>query len=461
MSAASPPRPPDRSSAESARPGAAPLSVAERRELQQRFEKAWRMIQDPATAWNDAHALLLECVTADPASALYVDALLLNLRRFDHSRKRFWLGRWSRQSQVVTAALRRDWPQVLRRGPEVLGDDPRQLPILLALIDASHAQGFRESAWRYAEECLRLDERNQDVWRRCGRVLASKGWFDQAGLFWRRLLASYPADDEATRILASLVGERPVPGSDEPAGIAIDSDDQTRIREAATSLEACLEQLHRWKDVRQWEAAELLSRRAIATFGQDLRLQELGEELILARHADQLETAERLARADDDPAWRALAVELRESLERLEVELLGTRSRRHPRDPELHARLAARLARQRNWTEAARCWEVATGAVDPAAAATAWLELGEAKQRLRQFPAALACYRRALEGSEGGRGGTEFRRRALGRLAALADGLGDRAAAESSRAQLARLPSPPESDRTLDSTSRQNAANSP
>lgn len=407
--------------------GPAPLSVARRRELQQKFEQAWRWLQDSSTPWTEVHPLLLECTVADPASALYADALLLNLRRFDHNRKRLWLVRWPRQSRIVAAALRRDWLTVLRLGPDVLSDDPRHLPVLLALIDAHHALGHRESAWRYAEEALRHAPHDAELWRRCGRVQASRGNFSPAQTCWQEVLRRRATDPEATRMLAALGPSEPFP----PAPALVPSAPLSALARAlqpdstppsaSDEFSQELARIGRSLQRHGWDEATALAGAAAARSGQDLRWREVVEELQWLRADAQLRLAERLVACDDDPAWRRLVDELRDSQERLAGELLAARCRRYPEDPLLHARLASLLGHRGHWAEAARCWEMATRDPCREAAVAAWVQLGETRQRLRQFPEALACYRRALALDDGPGEPAAWLERARRRVAALED----------------------------------------
>ena len=404
-------------------PRVAPLSVAERRELQRRFEKAWQTLQ-PSPAFSlEAHQELTTCVIADPACALYADALLLNLRKPDHSSRRgFWLGRWTRQSQVVAAALRGDWRTVFERGPVALGEAPRNVPVLLALVDAHHASGHRETAWRYCEETLLIDELNPDVRRRSALVRMTRGHFHAARDDWEFVLAKGVSDPLARRYV-ELLPETPRDGATAPLPAA-DA--------------PCDEQLRRLDELlaaRHWQAAETTWKAALARHGARLELREFGDRLALARHEEQLAVARRLAEADAAHAtdaraterlslWRDLAEELADSQLRLEVEILGGRCRLYPDDPALHGRLAECLEQQRNWPEAARCWEVAATSSSPAEAAAAWGRLAQTWQRLRQYGPSLAAYRKCLEHRGSAPAEWQVRQQALAQAARLARALG-------------------------------------
>ncbi|MFM7071309.1 MAG: tetratricopeptide repeat protein, partial [Planctomycetota bacterium] len=194
-----------------------PLTVARRRELQQRFERAWSGLRNGSASVDDVHAWIAPCVVEDPASALYVDTLLLNLRRTDGSKKGRWLVRGWHQAQLAAAALRQQWREVLAKGPDVLRGDAAHPPTLWSLVDAAHASGYRESAWRYAEEALRVAPESPETWHRCARTLAARGQFARAAEFWQRITATRAGDAEAQRMLGALhavTGKKPPPSTD-------------------------------------------------------------------------------------------------------------------------------------------------------------------------------------------------------------------------------------------------------
>ncbi|MFO0817685.1 MAG: hypothetical protein U1A77_07075 [Pirellulales bacterium] len=384
--------------------------------------------REAPTVWEVRQSLLLQCVVGDPASALYADAFLLHLRQFDHTKKRFSLGRWTRQAGLVSSALRQDWSRVLSQAPSVLAEDPGNMPVLLALIDAHHASGHRESAWRYAEEGLRLSPNDVELGRRCGRVTASFGWFERSADYWRQVAQARSSDPEARRMLAVLAFSSELDRS------KLAGDDVSRPGDV-DSLLAAIDTALEEDGVEQ---AEALLQQGLAVCGQDSRLQDRRESIQLARHRRQVTLARRLAAADPQPVWQLLVDQLNDSLSRLELELLVAQTRRYPTDPLLHARLGRLLAQQRKWDEAARCWQVATEAEDPRVSGLAWHELGEIRQRGRQFSEARDCYGRSLALAMG-EGTREIRLRALARAATLAEACGDFVAAEAFRAERTAL----------------------
>ncbi|MFM7072016.1 MAG: hypothetical protein ACKO38_09520, partial [Planctomycetota bacterium] len=155
------------------------------------------------------------------------------------------------------------------------------------------------------------------------------------------------------------------------------------------------------RGVAAWEDAERLWRGAGSRLGRNLRLEEAGEELMLARHAEQAARAESLAQIDADPAWPLLAAETHESLARLETEIWAARALRHPREPRPQAEVARRLSARGDWSQALSAWEETVGRCDHRTplelAGEAWLMLAESRQRLRRFEDARQAYRKVVE----------------------------------------------------------------
>ncbi|MFM9067448.1 MAG: tetratricopeptide repeat protein, partial [Planctomycetota bacterium] len=170
-----------------------------------------------------------------------------------------------------------------------------------------------------------------------------------------------------------------------------------------------------------------------------------GEELgasLLEQHRQQIEIARQIAAIEpSEPLWQQLVEQLQSSFARVEIEVLAARCRRFPTAVDIRYQLAQRLRRLGNLPEAQRYLQE----VVDLAGTNQWNwrlaalgDLGEYRQRLRQFPAALELYRRALQGgsaaaedrtaspfvAESGPDAGEERCRVLRRAAVLAEALG-------------------------------------
>jgi tetratricopeptide (TPR) repeat protein len=149
------------------------------------------------------------------------------------------------------------------------------------------------------------------------------------------------------------------------------------------------------QEKRLGEAVHVLNK-ALAASGNDIQVQERLEDAEMLRQRQQLEVAEqRAGKQPESPASQQLVEQLRNDLNRYELDVFERRARRYPEDPELQFQLALRLKRAGNVRQAIPCFEQAVRS--PLRQAGATLELGECRQRLKEYAQALDDYLQAAE----------------------------------------------------------------
>ena len=376
--------------------------------------------------FDGVHRLLVECAQADPASGLYVGTLLDNLQQRDGERRsRPWLAGWADRRRLRAMARAGDWQAVLQLGPELLALGPWDERILVPIAEAAFATGCYESAGRYLDNARRTAPNSRVVLRMSARVATRLGRLAEAAELWRRLSRLVPDDRQVAAIVEAL--------SPAPAAVAPSSAPTLQISEAV-GREQLVQRLRELISAAQWDVASRWLTASQTGAANDLELRELGEQITVGRRQAQVAAAERLSQVDPDPLWHALVAELRESLVRVELDVLAARSSREPSNPLLLCDLASRILASGNLPEAASHFEAAAAA-GGGLVVRAWVEAGECWQKLRQFARATDCYEAAMRESERsgearGAGTDEFVCRALYRSAVLdeAEGAVERAA---------------------------------
>jgi tetratricopeptide (TPR) repeat protein len=174
--------------------------------------------------------------------------------------------------------------------------------------------------------------------------------------------------------------------------------------------------------------AEQVLQRALAASGNDLRVQEQLEGVQVRRARQRVATAQKQASVKPSEQAEALVAQLKEELNRLELDIYERRSRRYPEDLTLQYELGVRLKRVRNYQAAAEAFEVAQGIAGREAIAQ--VNRGECLQQLHKYVEALTCYADAISRAEvtparPEDGGDEVRKLALYRAGTLAAGLKD------------------------------------
>jgi tetratricopeptide (TPR) repeat protein len=453
------------SASDPGRPGKAAerlISPALRQRLQQCFEHAYRLMQQPSYDFDYAHSMLLECVTRDPGNLVYLDAFLANLHRKYNHNKRGALLHFGGKSAFKRALARRDWAEVLKLGPRVLKANPWDVATLRAMAEACGESELYEAEMRYLRNALEVKPADPEVNRHCARSLSRLGQFDQAIACWQRVDDARGGDAEAQEMIAELQIEktqqglgkspstvrvrrvRPVanaaddqPPSAPPPRRPIELTPRQRFEQAIVQIPTDLENYFALADLhvqekRLGEAAHVLTK-ALAVSGNDWRVQQRLEDVEIARLQHAVEVAQQRAQRDPGQENRQLCEQLRGDLNRYELEVFDRRAQRLPHDLELKFQLGLRLKRAGNLREAIAQLEKAAQLADRKPAAT--LELGECWQRRKDFAKALEHYGRAAELAADAQQ-YPLRNLAWYRAAVLAAALDDLTSAETTFAQL-------------------------
>jgi tetratricopeptide (TPR) repeat protein len=146
------------------------------------------------------------------------------------------------------------------------------------------------------------------------------------------------------------------------------------------------------------DAAPVLNQ-AIAASGGNLKARERLEDVEILRKHEQIAIAEKRAANGGDEAAQQLVEQLREDLNRYELEVFNARSQRYPNDLAAKFQLGVRLRKAGNYREAIPF--LAEAAKQANQQPVALLELGECLQRTKQYDKALESYLRAVAGAEG------------------------------------------------------------
>jgi tetratricopeptide (TPR) repeat protein len=452
------------------------VSPALRKKLQQCYEHGTKLMQQDKYDFDYAHSLLVECVANDPGNLLYVEALLQNLQQKYHNNKRGAFLAFGGKGGFKKALARKDWANVLKLGPDVLKTNPWDVGSLRGLADACAAFGYIEVELRYLRNALDANPKDPEVNKHCAQSLARIGQFDQAIACWNRVDEARRGDVEAQRMISDLQiaktqGRRsfgkgppvkpirsPAPATEASTPVSptprreIQLTPRQQLEQAIVNSPADVDsylelaKLHVDED-RLGEAARVLTK-ALAASGNQFRVQERLEDVEILRKRQQLTVAEQLAGTNTTATNRELARQLRDDLNRLELDVFDRRAQRYPADLDLKFQLGLRLKQAGKYREAIACLEQVRK--QPGAEASAQLEIGECLQRQKKYEQALKHYWMAVDKSAGELASpgsvtdspderNELRKLALYRIAVLAEGLGNIVDAERSLGELLRL----------------------
>jgi len=438
-------------------PAAAPvpspgLPEAERSRLTQCFQRG---MQNAAKNIDYAAEMFATCVAGDPGNAIFLQYLLVTLRKKHGGKSGGTLA--SLFAAPARAGLRKlaaagRSREVIVQGLEIIKSNPGDHSCLLLMADACGALGFVDVQRVYLKAALDAAPADTDVNRHCADFLAAQGDFDQAIQCWRRIGAKKGLAEEAERVIAklsvdktleagkALSGRQPAPqkaAAATPAGQAAGSqpaeanaaseatDRRAELERAIavdpTRIEAYLD----LADLLEREAtvaeAEQMLAKALAASGNDLTVREHVEDRQLRWSRSLVVLAEKRLAEADTPENRSTLDKLRAALLRQEIEIYAARAARYPENMTWKYELAMRLKSSGNYVEAIKHFQETLN--DARRKGVIALELGECFQKIKQYQLAMRNYEAAIDSLTDRE--LELRKRAMYRAGVLAAGLND------------------------------------
>lgn len=431
-----------------------PLSAAVRKRLQKYFE--YGQDKQAKKDHDYAHSMYAQCVVADPANLVYVEAMLNNLTEKHKPKKKKAKIRSSRNA-FKKAKSEKDWKATIAEGVELLKENPWDLTTLRGMAEASAGmrkeqddERFNEIELRYLRTALDGNSKDIDLNRHCAESLARMGQFDQAIACWHRLEELLPGKGEAPQRISELtvlknmkasglLDEEGRPKEQAPAtkpataqpqtssasspSSAVEKDPRAQLEQAIvqapTKVSNYLELAKLHESRGELQEAEGILRRALSVSGNEMKIAEHLEAVQVRRAKLQLARAEKQYAARKDSESQQQVLRMKEELNRLELGIYQARAERYPQDVRYRYELAIRLKRAKNYREAIKYFEEA--AAEAKLAASARVQQGECFQQLRRYQEAMHAYQASVKLSRGEAGDVE--KLALYRAGALAMGL--------------------------------------
>ena len=410
------------------------------------------------------YSFLVQCVLHDPANIVYLEAFLENLHRKYNNNKRGGMLNFGGKGPIKKAVAKENWTQVLKLAAEALKSNPWDVTTLRAAAEACAAFGYQQAELRYLKNALVLNPQDAKVNRHCAMSLARMGQFDQAISCWTRVDEAKRGDDEAQRMISELQIAKTVgvvtreedtrPSTRRRAQRQAEAESKAAAQVSTERREIKLtprQELERAvannptdvdsyfelsdlhiAEQRLGDAAHVLNK-AVAASGGDLHARERLEDVEILRKQEQIAIAEKRAAASGADDAQQLVDQLRQDLNRYELEVFSARSERYPNDLEAKFELGVRLRKAGNYREAVPL--LSEAATLEKRRANAFLELGECLQRTKQYDKALQAYLQSVAATAATEG-IELHKLARYRCGVLAAGLHNYDAAEEQLAAL-------------------------
>jgi tetratricopeptide (TPR) repeat protein len=458
----------------STQPAGGPLSPAARQRLQRLFEHASQSAQKKD--FDYAHELFTQCVAGDPASTLYLQSMLDNLKtKYNNNKKGGKLAGMKTSAgrkNMKAAAGKQDWPGVIRAGCEVLRHNPWDPPALMGMADACDHLGIDECQLYYLKWALNADPKNPEVNKKAARTLSRMGQFDQAIACWHRVEEAKPGDQEAANEISRLTVEKAVhhggysreviegkpkgSGSSRSSGGSDAARDsrpaagepqpklsreqflREKIEKDPSDLPSYFELAKLYEAEHDFDRAEqMLQQASAASGGGDLSVRERMEDLQMRRARHQLAIAQKRASSDPGDEAKTLVQRIRSQVNQQELEIYAARADREPKKAEWKYELGVRLKLVGKFRQGLETLQAVEK--DRKLRPAVLLEIGECYQHLEEYDRALARYRSAIEAAGKDKEAAETKKRALYRAGVLSTGLRELDQAESFLKDLADL----------------------
>ncbi len=426
-----------------------PLSPSARQRVQKVFEHGLRCVE--SNDFEYANRLFSQCVVEDPASLLYLQSFLNNLKsKFGsaESVSRFnTLRIKGHRTTLAKAVAGGRWEAAFTSGCSALGLNPWDAQTLMHLSEACRSLGIHDCRLYYLRWALEADPNNQAVNRAAAGALEDLGQFDQAIACWQRIRQADPENEEAAQAIARLSVEKTITsGNYDSASLA---SREAEPSTAATSIalmsaaaagsdapqEDALKQAveanptevsgytdladHYLEDGRLDDAEAVLKRGLEVSGGGDMGVRERLEDVQLTRVRNQVSVAERRTSTEQTEEAADLARRMRNHANQVELEVYAARSDRDPKNAMLKLELGVRLKRAGKFKEAIPALQAARPL--ESRRAQILLDLGECFHRIEQYKLALSNYEESANLSA--EAGGETHKLALYRAGVLATGL--------------------------------------
>jgi tetratricopeptide (TPR) repeat protein len=153
------------------------------------------------------------CVAGDPGNAIYLQSLLVTLRKKYAGKKAgglagLFAGGGGRSLKKL--ALNAQWRDVIKQGVEIIKTNPTDHTCLLAMAEACGNLMMVDAQNVYLRAALDASPGDAEVNRQCARFAANQGHFDQAIECWRRISKLKGLAEEADREIARLSVEKTI-----------------------------------------------------------------------------------------------------------------------------------------------------------------------------------------------------------------------------------------------------------
>ncbi|MEC9005079.1 MAG: hypothetical protein VX644_17025 [Planctomycetota bacterium] len=371
------------------------ISQSQRRHLQQMYERAVTTMRGNPQNHRLAHQLLSECVVQDPATPIYINALLDNLKQVPGRPTWAFLSAL-RNWKFFRVAKEHPSPSVIGLGLRALYRDPGDLRILCQLATTCLTADLWAAAECYLRQALTIQPGHQQAIQLIAESLLQQARFEESLFYWEQLSREHAAKSPVRDVIECLQGNLPTMPANS-TGISQrpeenrfpDIDQDPTVPASYTKAAQKLCKQYRWD-----EAIQLLERGLAAT-GADPDLLDLLETIRLDSYRHRIQIARQLHEIHSPLLGSETLSDLQSELARTELQVNERRARRYPNDYHCQLQLAICLRQTANYRMALK--QLESIPKNDSLAPEVALETGKCQQHLRQFTEAAETYQHLVD----------------------------------------------------------------
>ena len=374
------------------------ISQSQRRHLQQMYDRAVMAMRGDPRNHRLAHQLLSECVVQDPATPIYINALLDNLKQVP-SRPTWAFLSALRNWKFSHATKQHPSPSVIGLGLRALYRDPGNLHILCQLATTCLTADLWAAAECYLRQALTIQPDHQQAIQLIAESLLQQARFEESLFYWEQLSQEHTTQPPVREVINCLQDNLPnLPTN--PAGISQRPEENRfpDIEQDPTVPASYLKASQKLIEQYRWDEAIQLLERGLAATGANPDLLDLMERVRLDSYRHRIEIAKRLHQIHPALLGSETLRDLQSELDRTELQVNERRARRYPTDYRCQLQLAICLRQTASYRMALK--QLGNIPKNDSLAPEVALETGKCQQHLRQFTEAAATYQHLIDDLE-------------------------------------------------------------
>ena len=371
------------------------ISQSQRRHIQQAYEGALIAMGGQARNQLLAHQLLSECITQDPATPIYINALFENLQSLPNRPVSPWFSKL-RNWKFFQAAKGQRVADAIGFGLQALYRHRTDLLVLCRLAEVCQAADLWAAAECYLRQALLHNPNDQRATRLLAESLLQQARFEESLYYWQQLPADEKLDSQVQDVIQCL--QTNLPATETTTGDNPSDRWEQKIEDDSTSPQLYLELSQRLVQENRWDEATSLLTRGLSATGSNPELLDQLETVQLESYRHRHEIAVTLHEISPQLLGPETVRDLQSELDRTELQVCERRARRYPTNYRYQLQLAICLRRTGNYRGALKQLEQIPETDQTAAEVT--LETGKCHQHLHQFSEAAAAYHHLIDGLE-------------------------------------------------------------